>query len=357
MNLKDNDVNTVNKYDNCELMSDRNKIHAKFTNKNKLHPLVSACITTYDRPNQALCAIQSALSQTYGPLEIIVVEDGSNTGVEEWIQKNQLTQIKYIRHDKNLGLASARNTGISYAKGKYIAFLDDDDEWESEKIQKQISLYEELDHKYAVVYCGMKILSNNSISINSPSIRGNLKNKIIAHGLYTIPSSCVYNRTILLTIGGYDLDLKTGIDHDLWMKIAKNEYFVDYVDESLVKHISSNMPQMTTDVSVRIIGVDKYLDKWRPTIIEWFGRQKGEKYCLNYYTNVIGGLGFSIIKNGEVLAGRKILWSVFIKNPKGFILKPALLLVMIAGKAGYTFGRKINVGLKKLSRFSSVTTQ
>ena len=332
-------------------------MRSEFTNKNKLYPLVSACITTYDRPKRALCAIQSVLSQTYEPMEIIVVEDGSDTGLEEWIQTNQSSQITYIRHDKNLGLASARNTGISNAKGKYIAFLDDDDEWDREKIQKQISLYEELDRKYAVVYCGMKIWSNNSVSINSPSIRGNLKNKIIADELYTIPSSCVFNRNILLNIGGYDLDLKTGIDHDLWMKIAKNEYFVDYVDEALVKHISSNMPQMTTDVSVRIVGIEKYLDKWRPTIIEWFGRHKGEKYCLDYYTNVIGGLGFSLIKKGDVLTGRKILWDVFLKNPKKFILKPEFLLVMVAGKAGYIVGRIINSGLKKLSSFSLITAK
>jgi len=313
-----------------------------------MRPFVSVCITTFSRRDQAVLAIKSALSQTYKPIEIIVVEDGSDSGIKEWIDEEQLLEVVYIKHKKRMGLATARNTGIIHAKGKYIAFLDDDDEWTDRKIEKQILLFEELDESYAIVYCGIENLeSDHYSSIGRPSIRGNLRDEIVRNGLYTIPSTNVFRKSVLVSIGGLDTDLETGVDHDLWMKIASNGYYVDYVDEPLTKHISYNIPQMTTDSSKRIVGIQKYLKKWEPTIYDWLGDKKGRKYCLDYYASVIGNLGFSLVKKGSALEGRYVLWKAFIKSPKVFLLNPALLLVMVFGRAGYDFGKHMHRIFKK----------
>ena len=102
--------------------------------------LVTVVVTTYDRPTLVKRALQSVFAQTYSSLEIIVVEDGSSTDTESWLRAQDST-VKYICHQMNKGLAAARNTGLKHASGEYIAYLDDDDEWKPNRIEKQIELY------------------------------------------------------------------------------------------------------------------------------------------------------------------------------------------------------------------------
>ena len=189
-----------------------------------LCPLVTVCITTFNRSRLIKNAVQSVLKQDYSNLEIVIVEDGSDSGLKDWIIEKKISHISYIKHNKNLGLSAARNTGLEKAKGKYITFLDDDDEWDSTKIKKQVYLFEKLDERYLIVYCGRKSIDQNkNVSIQKPRLKGNLKKSIISHGLETIPSSSMYRRKTLLTLGGHDQDLSTGIDHDLWMQIAERD--------------------------------------------------------------------------------------------------------------------------------------
>ncbi|GAJ16728.1 unnamed protein product, partial [marine sediment metagenome] len=102
---------------------------------------VSVIITTYNRFNLAKRAINSVLLQTYKPLEIIVVEDGSNSGIDKWLENKD---VKYVRRFKNKGTSAARNTGIKLAAGNFIAFLDDDDVWKPERLEKQVKLLNSL---------------------------------------------------------------------------------------------------------------------------------------------------------------------------------------------------------------------
>ena len=91
--------------------------------------LITAVITTYERLGLAKRAITSILNQSHGETEILVVEDGSETGLYDWIKQNIPTSIKYHNNETNKGLAASRNWGINNATSEYIAFLDDDDEW------------------------------------------------------------------------------------------------------------------------------------------------------------------------------------------------------------------------------------
>lgn len=109
--------------------------------------LVSVIITTYNRDFYLEKAIQSVVNQTYTNLEVLVIDDGSKINYAESIC-NQFANCKYY-HKKNGGLSSARNFGISVAKGEYIAFLDDDDFWKSDKLEKQVEILK----TYASVDC------------------------------------------------------------------------------------------------------------------------------------------------------------------------------------------------------------
>ena len=296
--------------------------------------LVSIVITTYNRPEIAQNAVKSVLAQTYKSLEIIVVEDGSDSGIEDWLCTRGLSQIRYIRHEQNLGLPAARNIGLKHSKGKYIAYLDDDDEWKPEKMQKQVELAERLNSDYAIIYCGLEVKdeSGRIVALNMPRLKGTIRDEIVKKGLNTIPSSFLFRKEALLRIDGFDTDLYTGIDHDIWMKIAKHGYRTDYVNEALVIHTQHDELQMTSDVPRRISGIEQYLNKWMPDILSWFGPKAGEKYCSDYYVKVIGGLGLSLILNGSVREGKKVLWNVLLKEPKSFLSNLRLTFALFGGK-------------------------
>lgn len=108
-------------------------------------PLVSAIIPTYKRPKLVTRAIRSVLNQTVQDIEIIVVDDASPDDTETAVLSVGSSRVRYIRHESNRGLPASRNTGIHAARGKFIAFLDDDDEWLPEKTAKQLRYIQEKD--------------------------------------------------------------------------------------------------------------------------------------------------------------------------------------------------------------------
>jgi len=282
--------------------------------------LVSVVITTFNRFDSVKSAVESVLAQTYKPLELIVVEDGSNTDVSKWINQSGIDNIKYIKHDSNLGLASSRNTGLHNATGKLISFMDDDDSWESQKLEKQVALLNVSNTQNLVVYCGCRIedRGGNIISINMPNLRGDLRSKIINSGLYTIPSSTLFRTQELTAIGGFDTDLKTGIDHDLWLKLAKHRFAADYVNEPLVRCRVAVQDAMTVDTVKRVNGIKIFIEKWKPFIIKWYGSYWGLNFIGKYYTRVIGNLGVFKIDNKLVSEGRYCLYSALIYSPRHF---------------------------------------
>ena len=107
--------------------------------------LITAVVTTYKRSELAKRAITSIITQTHPKTEILVIEDGSKTGLCNWIKNNIPVEIRYYNNERNKGLAASRNWGINNAKGEYIAFLDDDDEWKPSILNEAATKIESLD--------------------------------------------------------------------------------------------------------------------------------------------------------------------------------------------------------------------
>ena len=112
--------------------------------------IASIIIPTYYRNDWLRTAIESALYQTYTPVEVIVVDDSGEAHARDVVEDYDVT---YITHEQNRGGNPARNTGIRSATGKYIQLLDDDDQLHPEKLERQISVLEDRDDA-GVVYCG-----------------------------------------------------------------------------------------------------------------------------------------------------------------------------------------------------------
>jgi len=116
----------------------------------KQPPILSVIIPVFNRESTINRAIQSVLAQTFGDYEIIVVDDGSADQTLQIVQGIKDSRIKVIEHERNMGPAAARNSGMMNAGGQYIAWLDSDDEWLPEKIEKQISLLSQIPSLAAV---------------------------------------------------------------------------------------------------------------------------------------------------------------------------------------------------------------
>lgn len=121
--------------------------------------LVTVIIPTYKRSDKIERAIKSAINQTYKNIEIIVIVDNADFPEERRKTKKIVSKyenIKFIENEENLGGALTRNVGIDNAQGKYIAFLDDDDEFISNKIERQMELMKQKEKdciKVGMVYC------------------------------------------------------------------------------------------------------------------------------------------------------------------------------------------------------------
>jgi glycosyltransferase involved in cell wall biosynthesis len=125
-------------------------------------PEVSVVIPTYNRAKVLSRAVKSVLNQGYRDFEIIVVDDGSTDNTEQVVGAFDKQQVKYVRHEKNMGPAAARNTGIGHANGKYIAFQDSDDEWFPQKLGRQVEILETASDRVGGVYTGFWRIRNSS---------------------------------------------------------------------------------------------------------------------------------------------------------------------------------------------------
>jgi glycosyltransferase involved in cell wall biosynthesis len=218
-------------------------------------------------------AINSALSQTLPPTEIIVVEDGSNSGIGEWIEELNDDTVRYVQQPVNRGLPAARNLGVEHASGDLIAFLDDDDIWESEKIERQLALLDQAGNSKTIVYCGAVVVhdSGMTIGLTYPRLKGSLREQIFNHGLSSIPSTVLMRREEALQLGKFDESLASHVDHDMWLTFAANYFRAFAVNEPLVKVFEHSAPKMTTDLATRIRALEEFLTKWEPELIEWYG--------------------------------------------------------------------------------------
>jgi O-antigen biosynthesis protein len=195
-----------------------------------MRPLVSAVIPTYNRAHMVERAIASVLAQTYRPLEIIVVDDGSTDDTAARVARLSAPEVRYHRTPSNAGASAARNLGISEARGELIGFLDVDDEWLPEKTARQVDCFQAASEKVGLVYCGIREVSPNWPPVDRiPEHRGDLFETLrVVNVLRT--SGVMARRDVFDKVGGFDHSLPARHDWDLWLRIAQH-YLVDYIPD------------------------------------------------------------------------------------------------------------------------------
>jgi glycosyltransferase involved in cell wall biosynthesis len=266
---------------------------------------VTAAVTTYNRPKMVKKAINSVVSQSYCPLEIIVVEDGSQSKIQSWIEKKIDKKVEYVRHKKNKGLPAARNTAIERASGEYIGFLDDDDRWRPTRIEEQVhrlkKLSDSIRSRTGVIYAAAESIDEyGNSSINYPKNEGNLRKEIVKKGPRTTSSSFLFKISALKDVGRFDEKMPSSVDHDIWMSLAQGGYHAYTVDKPLVITNGNRGDRMTSDPNDRVEGVNMFLDKWRECLKDWMGKDEGKKFEIKYFSKVVSKLFADLILMGRL---------------------------------------------------------
>lgn len=197
-------------------------------------PLVSVIVPTYNRPDQLTATLESILAQTYKPVEIIVVNDGG-TDVEPTISSlNRNHTITYVRHGENRGLAAARNTGIKIARGKYIAYLDDDDLFYPRHVYTLVRFLES--GKYEVAYTDAhrahQEKKNGKYTVTKRDVPYSFDfdyDRILTTNF--IPVLCfMHRRSCVEETGLFDESLKRLEDWDMWIRMSRKFKFAHIKD-------------------------------------------------------------------------------------------------------------------------------
>ena len=227
---------------------------------------VSVVITTYKRAPELLeRAILSVLSQTYPLKKLVVVDDSPSDyhlrgEVEKMVGKYADRNTVYIQHPKNMGACVARNTGAAVCECDYIAFLDDDDEWLPEKIEKQVAKFSE---GVALVYCGQKTVydgTDKSVVNDKVYRSGRVYDELIKRNFIGSTSFPLIRKSVFDSVGGFDPLMQSSQDYDLWLRITK-ENEVDYVEEPLVIYHIHDGEQITKNPAKRIAGLSRIIEK------------------------------------------------------------------------------------------------
>ena len=204
---------------------------------------ISVIIPTFNRKKILGRAIQSVINQSLKPFEVIIIDDGSNDGTKDWV-KESFQDIRYI-YQNNQGVSSARNKGIKYACGDWIAFLDSDDEWLPNKLYEQVKVISSNPE--------IKFFHTNEIWIRN-GVRVNQMKKHKKYGGYIFdkcldicrvsPSSVLIKKEIFDDIGTFDESLRVCEDYDLWLRIT-SKYPVVFLDIPLIYKYGGHAGQLS----------------------------------------------------------------------------------------------------------------
>lgn len=198
--------------------------------------LVSIVLPTHNRPEMLLRALRSVVSQTYDNIEVIVVDDHSDRPAQEVVDTIGDSRIRCIRNEQCVGGSMARNVGIGHAKGEWVAFLDDDDEFLPEKIAHQVRCAATSDVScLAVIYCNTVVVDDHGRFCRYGAVgpKGNALREHLLRNVAPLPTAMV-KRKVLLEVGGFK-DLICGQEYELWLRILERGYGVDYCPEPLLR--------------------------------------------------------------------------------------------------------------------------
>lgn len=228
---------------------------------------VSVIIPTKDRPDLIGEAVESALTQSRRPDEVVIVDDASTASYADAVQRLKATWgedvIAYHRLDAPHGAAAARNEGAARARGNVLMFLDDDDAWLPEKVENQLRVLDA--HPDArLVYSGILVVDEDgrTLDYSTPAHEGHFLPTLLTSNVIGSTSCVALPRDAFEAVGGFDPEMPALQDLDLYVRVAKTGPI--HADRALtVKHVTHSHAsrQITADPAKGRRALERLLEK------------------------------------------------------------------------------------------------
>ena len=249
--------------------------------------LVSIIIPTYKGASALSRAVDSVLSQAYQDIQVIVVDDNDpdsegRTATENVMAKYTDAKVLYLRHEHNKNGAAARNTGIAAAKGTYIAFLDDDDYYLPERIEKSVAFLES--HKdYAGVYVGVDLIDadGNIIHQVRPDKELLVRELLLDEMVVGTGSNIFLRKEVVGKVNGFDSAFVRRQDTEFMIRVCENGRIGFIPEKLIIKSVNGTMnhPKYRKMKAV----IEQFTGKFSDEIDE-LGEAKGHYYATQYRT-------------------------------------------------------------------------
>lgn len=295
---------------------------------------VSVVIPTHNRKELLRRAVNSVMSQTYPIKEIIVISDGSDDGtnemMKEWSEKE--SKIKFISYNPGKGGNYARNLGIKTATTRFVAFLDDDDEWHIDKIEKQIDCFRK-DDKIGLVCTAMNNVHivENTTNLFIPPVKYSCEKEILLKNCIGSTTTAMVKRELFDKVGMFDESLPALQDYDMWVRLCQISK-VEVVSTPCVEYYNyENSNQISKD-TCKYIQAEKLITyKYRDLISKLSESEQKTRKC--YFNMLISKKG---MRNGQPgIAFKYAIKAIYTKPCKSSII------CLIASLVPYKLSLKI----------------
>jgi len=242
-------------------------------------PRVSVAISTWNRAHLVGRAIRSALAQTFEDFELLVVDDGSTDATPEVLASVDDGRLRRVRHEQNHGISRTRNTALGLARGEWLAFLDDDNQWAPDYLERQLAFAASRPGA-GVVYCRACLRNAQSGSeVELGDLRQGPVFCDLVEGWNPFVSSALIRRSLLVEAGGLDERLRATEDRDLWMRLAQRTEFAGASDVLLIRH-EHHGPQLSRNPDFLARDAATLSRKWREAITAACGRRAYRRWQL-----------------------------------------------------------------------------
>ncbi|EMA58932.1 glycosyltransferase [Halorubrum lipolyticum] len=290
-------------------------------------PLVTAVVTTYNRPSYLRDSVESVIEQTYEPIELVVVDDCSDTPASETladVDTDALAGYRCVRHRTNRGVNAARNTGVEAGTGAYVAFLDDDDRWVPEKLERHVDAFEAADENVGVVYSGMKAVHEDGAREElPPRIDGDLTKALLCRNVVGSMSVVTVRADVAREVP-FDEEFEAWADLEWFVRVSQRVPFVR-LPEALVVYEYTSHGRLSDDFEKKRCGYDSFLDRFDDAAAAY-----GRPFRRKMRAWAAFRAGSSALYTGNYGEARRLLFTAVARYP----LEPRFLTYLLASLGG-----------------------
>ncbi|CDT94047.1 glycosyltransferase family 2 protein [Vibrio coralliirubri] len=271
--------------------------------------MISVILPTYGRSDYLKRAIDSVLNQTYQNLELIIVDDNDPESfyrkeVESIVTTIPDDRVQYIQHDRNLNGAAARNTGINASSGDFVAFLDDDDVWHLDKLERQLLEFDKSKEVFGV-YCLASKCSKGERYYNTSYLKeGELSIDLLSLNSEIFTPSLIFKKEVFEVVGLFDVNFIRHQDFEFLLRYFEN-YDIFCCKENLLDvHVDdrSILPELNSLIDNKHLFLHMFKEK-----IASLSRKEQRRIKQSHYYEIV----YWSLRNYNLKFFLLYLWQVF----------------------------------------------